>query len=107
MALGRDRLLLARQHQAGATVAPQPVRPHGLVITNRNPAAMAQVQNWRAEGYRLQVEVNGRGLADVLAYAAQIGAEQVFVWETDGFVTYRRSADGAFVPGQGEIFFDE
>ncbi|MBI3960199.1 MAG: ATP phosphoribosyltransferase regulatory subunit [Chloroflexi bacterium] len=107
VALGVDRLLLARQRQAGATVTPQPVRPHALVITNRNPAAIAQVQGWRTEGYRLQVEVNGRGLSDVLAHAVQIGVGQVLAWEEGRFVAYRANADGLFAPSQGEISFDE
>ena len=107
VALGVERLLLARQRQTGASATPQPIRPHALIVTGRHPAALAQVQGWRAEGYRLQVEVNDRGLADVLAYADQTGVAQVLVWEVDRFVAYRPNTDGSFVPSQGKISFDE
>ncbi|MCL4834547.1 MAG: ATP phosphoribosyltransferase regulatory subunit [Caldilineaceae bacterium] len=106
VALGVERLLLARQRQTGAISAPQPIRAQALVITDRNPAAIAQVQAWRAAGHRLQVEVNGRGLTGVLEYAGQTGVAQVLVWAVDRFVAYRPDADGSFVPGQGEIAFD-
>ncbi|MBX3050516.1 MAG: ATP phosphoribosyltransferase regulatory subunit [Caldilineaceae bacterium] len=107
VALGVDRLLLACQRQSGTPSTPQPTRPHALVLSAHNQAAMAQVQSWRAQGYRLQVEVNGRGLTDVLAYAARIGVGQVLAWETDRFLAYHPNADGLFVPSQGEISFDD
>lgn len=107
VALGVERLLLARQRQSGRMASLQPTPPHALVVSHQNPAALAQVQRWRAEGYRLQMEVNGRGLADVLVYAEQTGIAQVLMWEADRFIAYRPDTDGSFVPGQGEISFDE
>jgi ATP phosphoribosyltransferase regulatory subunit len=107
VALGVDRLLLARQRQTGGMVIPHPTRPHALVITNRSPQAIAQVQAWRSQGYRLQVEINGRDLAQLLEYAGRIGVAQVLVWEGDDFVAYRRGPDAIYTAVQGEIAFDE
>ena len=107
VALGVERLLLARQRQSGRMASLQPTPPHALVVSHQNPTALAQVQSWRAAGYRLQLEVNGRTLADVLQYAQQTGIAQVLVWEADRFVAYRPDTDGSFVPGQGEISFNE
>lgn len=106
VALGVDRLLLARQRQVGKFAPLQPTGADALVIARRNPAALAQIQTWRERGYRIQVEVNARGLTDTLAYAAHIGAGQVLVWEEAGFVAYRQQNDGAFAPVSGEISFD-
>lgn len=106
VALGVDRLLLARQRQSGADGAPTSIRPHALVLTQGSPAAIAQVRAWRRAGYRIQVEVNGRGLSDALAYADQTATPQVLVWEDDRFLIYRAGADGAFAPFVGEISFD-
>lgn len=107
VALGVERLLLARQRQSGQFASLQPTPPHALVISHQNPTALAQVQRWRAEGYRLQMEVNGRGLADVLVYAKQTGVAQVLVWEDDRFSAFRRQGDGSFESTSGEISFDE
>jgi len=107
VALGVDRLLLARQRQSATRSALRPTPPHALVVAGHHPAAMAQVQAWRAAGYRLQVEVNGRELAAVLAYAAQIGVGQVLAWESGQFTAYRPNADDLFVASPGNIFFDD
>ncbi len=107
VALGVERLLLARQRQSGQIASLQPTPPHALVISHQNPAALAQVQRWRAAGYRLQMEVNGRGLADVLASAERTGIAQVLIWEDEGFSAFRRQSDGSFESTSGEIFFDE
>ncbi len=107
VALGVDRLLLARQRQAGQSASIQPARLDALVLTGNSPAAMKEVQSWRAQGYRLQVEVNGRNLSEALAYAAQTDVGQVLAWEGTQFVAYRAAADGDFVPSRGEISFDD
>jgi len=107
VALGVDRLLMARRRQAGAAAPPRPARPHALIVSQHDPAAIAQVQAWRSQGYRLQLEVNGRGLDAVLDYAAQIGVEHVLAWESDRFIAYNRRADGVFAANEGEISFDE
>ena len=107
VALGVERLLLARQRQAGRLASLRPTRPHALVVASRNPAALAQIQVWRESGYRLQMEVNERVLAEILPYAARIGVGQVLVWEEGRFMAYRPDAEGVFQPSQGEIFFDE
>lgn len=80
VAMGVDRLLLARQRQRGDQRSPHPPLPHCLVITGGDAAALAQVQGWREDGQRVQVEVNGRTTEDVIAYARRLGIAKVLRW---------------------------
>lgn len=107
VALGVDRLLLARQRQAGKPAALHPPHPQALVVANRSPEALRRIQAWRSRGYRIQVEVNERTLEDVLAHARAIAAGEVLVWEGERFVVYRPDETGQFSPSQGEGSFDE
>lgn len=107
VALGVDRLLLARQRQAGKPAALHPPRPQALVVANRSPEALRRIQAWRSRGYRIQVEVNERPPAEVLAHARAIGAGEVLVWQGERFAVYRPDASGQFSPSQGEGSFDE
>ncbi|MBI1294063.1 ATP phosphoribosyltransferase regulatory subunit [bacterium] len=89
VAMGVDRLLLARQRQRGEQRSPHPPPPDCLVITagdaTSNAAALAQVQRWREDGQRVQVEVNGRSNEDVLAYARKLGIAKVLRWTGRAF----------------------
>ena len=85
VAMGVDRLLLARQRQRGDDTSPHPPPPDCLVITGGDAAALAQVQQWREGGQRVQVEVSGRTLEDVLAYARKVGIAKVLRWAGASF----------------------
>ncbi|MEZ4835455.1 MAG: ATP phosphoribosyltransferase regulatory subunit [Caldilineaceae bacterium] len=85
VAMGVDRLLLARQRQRGDDTSPHPPPPDCLVITGGDAAALAQVQQWREGGQRVQVEVSGRTLEDVLAYARKVGIAKVLRWAGTSF----------------------
>ncbi len=85
VAMGVDRLLLARQRQRGDDTSPHPPPPDYLVVTNDDAAALAQVQRRREDGQRVQVEVNGRTIEDVLAYARKVGIAHVLRWTGSSF----------------------
>jgi ATP phosphoribosyltransferase regulatory subunit len=85
VAMGVDRLLLARQRQRGEQRSPHPPPPDCLVITGDDATALAQVQRWREDGQRVQVEVNGRSDADVLAFARRLGIANVLRWTGAAF----------------------
>jgi ATP phosphoribosyltransferase regulatory subunit len=86
VALGLDRLLLARSRQQ-ATL-PEPHMPADVLALTGNAApALLQVQLWREAGQRVQVEVNGAGPDAACAYARQVGIPQVVVWTDGGFET--------------------
>jgi ATP phosphoribosyltransferase regulatory subunit len=84
VALGVDRILLARHRQRGERISTHPLPADILAITNGDAAttaaALAQVQRWREEGQRVQVEVNGRTPEEVLAYARRLGIAKVLRW---------------------------
>ncbi|MBX3000220.1 MAG: ATP phosphoribosyltransferase regulatory subunit [Caldilineaceae bacterium] len=85
VAMGVDRLLLARQRQRGEQRSPHPPPPDCLAMTGDDPTALAQVQRWREEGQRVQVEVNGRTPDDVIAYARKLGIARVLRWTGASF----------------------
>ncbi len=80
VALGVDRLLLARKRQFGEHGAPHPPMVDALAITNDDSSALAQVQRWREAGQRIQVEVNGRTHAEVVSFAQKMGIARVLHW---------------------------
>ena len=85
VAMGVDRLLLARQRQRGEQRSPHPPPPDCLVITGGNAAALAEVQRRREDGQRVQVEVSGRSDEEVLAYARKLGIAKVLRWTGTSF----------------------
>ena len=85
VAMGVDRLLLARQRQRGEQRSPHPPPPDCLVITGGNAAALAEVQRRREDGQRVQVEVSGRSDEEVLAYARKLGIARVLRWTGAAF----------------------
>jgi ATP phosphoribosyltransferase regulatory subunit len=88
VALGVDRMLLARQHQSGERSATHPISAHCLVVAQDAAEALRIVHEWRQAGQRVQVEVNGRTLEETLSYAHKVGIPQVLVWNGSGFDTY-------------------
>lgn len=85
VAMGVDRLLMARQRQRGEQRSPHPPPPDCLVITGGNAAALAEVQRRREDGQRVQVEVSGRSDEEVLAYARKLGIAKVLRWTGTSF----------------------
>lgn len=93
VALGVDRLLLARSRQQIAP--PLPHMPADLLALTGNAApALLQVQAWREAGQRVQVEVNGADVDAACAYARRVGIPQVAVWTGAGFETIHTPTDG-------------
>ncbi len=102
VALGVDRMLLARQYQSGERLPPRPVPADRLVITQGNRAALAQVQTWREAGERIQVEVNSRPMDDVLTYASQVQIPCVMVWIGTQFEEYQQ-VGGDFIRTEASV----
>ena len=97
VALGVDRLLVARQRQDGQGTAEgrQPRQP-ALALPQGSADALAQVQELRQAGLHIQVDVNGWPLDAAFAYAAETDVSDVLLWE-DGFQHHRRDEQGDFV----------
>ena len=97
VALGVDRLLVARQRQGEANAAARsPQCPPALALAQGSAAALSQVQTMRMAGLHVQLEVNGRSVDSAFAFAAQTGVRDVLLWE-EGFLHHRREGDGEFV----------
>ncbi|MDE0312152.1 MAG: ATP phosphoribosyltransferase regulatory subunit [Caldilineaceae bacterium] len=97
VALGVDRLLVARQRQDGqeARTGRNRIQP-ALALPRGSPDALAQVQRLRQAGMHIQVDVNGWPLDAAFAYAADTDVRDVLLWE-DGFQHHRRDERGDFV----------
>ncbi|MYH61334.1 MAG: ATP phosphoribosyltransferase regulatory subunit [Caldilineaceae bacterium SB0675_bin_29] len=97
VALGVDRLLVARQRQDGhgAAYGRQRIQP-ALALPQGSPDALAQVQRLRQAGLHVQVDVNSWPLDAAFDYAAETDISDVLLWE-DGFQHHRRDEQGDFV----------
>ena len=97
VALGVDRLLVARQRQDGQDAAEgrQRLQP-ALALPQGSADALAQVQRLRQAGLHIQVDVNSWPLDAAFAYAAETDVSDVLLWE-DGFQHHRRDEQGDFV----------
>lgn len=97
VALGVDRLLVARQRQDGhgAANGRQRIQP-ALALPQGSPDALAQVQRLRQAGLHVQVDVNSWLLDAAFAYAAETDISDVLLWE-DGFQHHRRDEQGDYV----------
>ena len=97
VALGVDRLLVARQRQNGQDAERRRHRRQlALALTQGNPEALAQVQRLRQAGLHIQVDVNGWATDAAFAYAANANLSDVLLWK-DGFLHHRRDERGDFV----------
>lgn len=85
VAVGVDRLLLARQRQQAGQVSSR-ARVDALAITGGSSQALAAVQRMRAAGQRVQVEVNGRSVEESRAYAQAVGVQSLLTWQDGAFV---------------------
>ena len=97
VALGVDRLLVARQRQdgQGAAEGRQRLRP-ALALPQGSADALAQVQRLRQAGLHIQTDVNSWPLDAAFAYAAETDVSDVLLWE-EGFQHHRRDEQGEFV----------
>jgi ATP phosphoribosyltransferase regulatory subunit len=97
VALGVDRLLVARQRQEEAEASTgADRRPPALALPQGNPDALAHVQRMRETGLHIQVDVNNWTVDSAFAYAAETGVCDILLWE-DGFQHHRRDERGDFV----------
>ena len=97
VALGVDRLLVARQRQDGLeSETSRHRRQPALAIAQGNPDALAQVQRLRQAGLHIQVDVNGWPVDAAFAYAEKTDVRDILLWE-DGFQHHRRDERGDFV----------
>ena len=97
VALGVDRLLVARQRQQEEADAAtgQPRRPPALALPRGSAAALAQVQMLRTAGLHIQLDVNGWSVDSAFAYCLQTGVRDLLLWE-EGFQHLHRERDGDF-----------
>ena len=97
VALGVDRLLVARQRQEGQDAeTSRHRRQPALALAKGNPDALAQVQRLRQAGLHIQMDVNGWPIDAAFAYAAETDVRDILLWE-DGFQHHRRDESGEFV----------
>ncbi len=97
VALGVDRLLVARRRQEEADAATSADRrPPALALPQGNADALALVQKMRETGLHIQVDVNNWTVDSAFAYAAETGVRDILLWE-DGFRHHRRDERGDFV----------
>jgi ATP phosphoribosyltransferase regulatory subunit len=97
VALGVDRLLVARQRQEEAEASTgADRRPPALALPQGNADALAHVQRMRETGLHIQVDVNNWTVDSAFAYAAETGVCDILLWE-DGFQHHRRDERGDFV----------
>jgi ATP phosphoribosyltransferase regulatory subunit len=87
-ALGLDRLLLAKGAQAKQWQTPRPVPPDLLVAANDSAACLRMIEEWRQQGVRVAIEVNGRRGAQLWQAACQLGAPCALTWTGAGFDLY-------------------
>ncbi len=97
VALGVDRLLVARRRQNGQDAGDgrHRIQP-ALALPQGSPDALAQVQRLRQAGMHIQVDVTGWSLDAAFAYAAEADVRDVLLWE-DGFQHHRRDEQGDYV----------
>lgn len=91
VALGLDRILLARYIQDQAAHATQPIGPDLWVATANSATCLQIVQGWRQAGLRVAVDLSdsgerGRDNYDALRLAAQQSAARLaLAWTGNGF----------------------
>lgn len=97
VALGVDRLLVAKQRQEGADAKNRTRRQRTVLALPRgSAAAMVQVQRLRQAGVRIQVDVNDWSADRAFGYAGETDVVDVLLWEEE-FMHYRRDEGGEFV----------
>lgn len=92
LAVGLDRLLLARNLQAGHQYQPKPVPTDCLVTGAAGQQALALVAMLRARGYTIACELDGLPLAQLAVQARRLGIRRLLAWTGDGFTHYRLDA---------------
>lgn len=85
VALGVDRLLLAARTQRGARDVPMPRAPHLAVAAGDDAACMVLVEQFRAAGLRVAVDVCGRDVGLQWAEARSAAIPRLLIWRDGGF----------------------
>ena len=93
VALGVNRLLLARHTQAAEARAIGPCPPHLLVNTGDSAACLQWVRRWREQGKRVAVDVCSHDGATLWAEAERLGVPMALVWKGDRFDVYEAGAE--------------
>ena len=88
VALGVDRLLLARNQQTQLTTPHHPVAPDIIVFPHGSAECLQLVTRWRKQGLRVAVELGQRPIADARQSGRGAGAKAVLAWHGAGFDLY-------------------
>ena len=94
VALGVDRLLLARHLQKSREVA-ESLPPRLLVAANDSPDCYRIVQAWRAKGAVVIIDVNGHEGTALVEAAGAPRASLALSWSGRGFDVYDPSQPSA------------
>lgn len=91
-AFSLDRILLAQRDSVGQTKQPRPVAPDLLVAAKANHQCLGLVEQWRAQGLRVAVDVSGHTASELWQIAQKIGCKRVLDWTGAGFDVYENAA---------------
>jgi ATP phosphoribosyltransferase regulatory subunit len=94
VALGIDRILLARREQTEQTMSPRPDPPDCIVAPGNDARSFDQIRRWRQDGMKIVVDMSERTGLELWSLARQIGAAQALVWTGDGFDVYEGDNEG-------------
>jgi len=92
VALGVDRLLLARESQRAGSRMTGPCPPHAIVNTSDSAACLQWVRNRREQGIQIKVDVCDHDGATLWAEAQRLGISRALVWTGNGFDVYEGGA---------------
>jgi len=94
VALGLERILLARKIQANQSVNSALEKESGryapdiLVSTNGHAACYKLIDEWRQQGIRAAIDVNGSDASTLWGLAQHMAIPRVLVWTDNGFNVY-------------------
>lgn len=85
VALGIDRMLIARRLGDSAPPGLHDPRPLLYVVAGNNPDCLRLVQDWRQSGLRVMVELDDLTTERAWEAAKAQGANLALIWSNDGF----------------------
>ncbi|MBV7329013.1 ATP phosphoribosyltransferase regulatory subunit [Chloroflexi bacterium TSY] len=88
VALGVERILIARRAQTGQSGSATQIAPHFLVATHGSPVCHQLIEDWRKSGIRVAIDLNNLH-GNALCQAAQsYGIPCALSWKDNGFYVY-------------------